>query len=553
MFTTSRTPAFWLALISLILSVSLGIAACTLVTAGGPVSSPAPSLAAPTAQPGQPTAAPTAQPGQPTAAPTAQPGQPTAQPAAPIIGFNPKAGGPGTAIDVFGSGYTPGAWYVVRLGLPHPTGEALFSAQADANGRWSGRFTMPAALPSGQPIPDGQLFLVAMDDQNTALASAPFAFAAAPAQQFEDGPQLVSAMLEAYRSGADVRPYLSPDLVQQIDAGRPAHQLLGLHPVALQGFSFGEAYSYPQADLSFLPATLTYQGFSEERVFTVAFHYDATPPAPKIYASELAREGRPVATGPEDAAQRLLLELWADRSGRRALPYLGGPLRDRVARGEQVDLLEQGGAGPMLPLHSYRVVRLVAEDEVFKYVEVAVDLGEQLAVTRFVKAQELDGAWRVVEVLNALADQPPPDPEFPGAGWTAWKQGDFNGDGLQETVYLKETDLVAHDRLDDPLLSSDSLNATAVLVAQDGAHGRFALLEIDSQSARTSDGFVIPFATGATGPAFFQVAVSYAYEGRFLHILPLNAEGRAFTQALAFKWRPAHSGYRPIGGPHGEW
>jgi hypothetical protein len=455
-------------------------------------------------------------------------------------------------VEIFGSGYAPGAWYVVRLGLPHPTGEALFSAQADGSGRWAGRFTMPAALPSGQPIPSGRLFLVAMDERNTALASAPFAFAAAPAELPQDGPQLVSAMLEAYRSGADLRPYLSPNLLAQIDAGRPAHQLLGLHPVALQGFSFGEAYSYPQADLGFLPVTLTYQGFSEERVFTVAFDYEATPAALKIYGSEPAREGRPVASSPEEAAQRLLLELWADRSGRRALPYLAGPLRARVAQGEQVDLLEQGGAGPMLPLHSYRVVGLVAEDGAFTYVEVAVDMGEQLAAARFVKAQELDGAWRVVEVLNALAGGPPPAPEFPGAGWTAWKQGDFNGDGLQETVYLKQTDLVAHDRLDDPLLSSDSLNATAVLVAQDGAHGRYALLEIDGQSARASDGFVIPFAAGAA-PAFFQVAVSHAYEGRFLHILPLNAEGRAFTQALAFKWSPAHSGYRPIGGPHGEW
>jgi hypothetical protein len=40
---------------------------------------------------------------------------------------------------------------VVRLGLPQPTGEALFSAQADASGRWGGRFTMPAASSSSSP------------------------------------------------------------------------------------------------------------------------------------------------------------------------------------------------------------------------------------------------------------------------------------------------------------------------------------------------------------------------------------------------------------------
>lgn len=535
---TSRTPAFWLTLISQILIVSLGIAACALVTSGGPSTLPAPSPAAATAQPGQPTAAATAQPDQPSAA--------------PIIGFNPKTGGPGTGIEVFGSGYTPGAWYVVRLGLPQPTGEVLFSAQADANGNWGGRFTLPATLPSGQPIPAGQIFLVAMDEQNQALASAPFVFTA-PAAQPQDGPQLVSAMLEAYRNGAGVRIYLSPELVAQIDAGHPAHQVLGLHPMPLQGFSFGESYSYPRADLSFLPATLAYQGFSEERVFTVAFDYAANPPAPKIYGSELAREGRPLATSPEDAAQRLLLELSADRSGRSAAPYLAGDLRERLNRSEPLDLLEQGGTGPMLPLHSYRVIGRAGEEAGFTYVELALDLGDQLGVTRFLKTQQIDGAWRVIAVLNALASEPAPAPDFPGAGWTAWKQGDFNGDGLQETVYIKEAGQMAHDRLEDPLLNSESLNATAVLVAQDGAHGPFTLLEIDSQSLRSADGLVIPFAESAAGPAFFQVAVSYAYEGRFLHVLPLNTEGYAFTQALAFKWSPADNGYRLIGGPHGEW
>jgi len=234
------------------------------------------------------------------------------------------------------------------------------------------------------------------------------------------------------------------------------------------------------------------------------------------------------------------------------VPYLAGELRERIAPGEQVDLLEESGTGPMLPLHNYRVVRIVSEDAGSTYVEITVDLGDQLGATRFVKTQQIDGAWRVVAVLNTLAGEPAPAPDFPGAGWTAWKQGDFNGDGIQETVYLKETAQVSHDRLDDPLLNSESLNATAVLVAQDGAHGRYALLEIDSQSVRTSDGVVIPFTEGSR-PAFFQVAVSYAYEGRFLHLLPLNAEGYAFTQALAFKWNPADSAYRLIGGPHGEW
>jgi hypothetical protein len=327
-------------------------------------------------------------------------------------------------------------------------------------------------------------------------------------------------------------------------------QVLGLHPIAMRSFSFGQPYSYPAADLGFLPATLSYEGFSEERVFSVASDHVGSPPQIRVYGSELAREGRPVAASPEDAANRMLLEVWAERSGRRALPYLAGELRERVARGEQVDLLEQGGTGPMLPLSSYQTGKVVAQDDTYRWVEATLDLGSQAGVKRFVKVTQSDGLWRVVALVNSLAGEPPPPDAFPGPGWTAWKQGDFNGDGRQETVYLIESGAIHYDRLEDPLLNASSLNATAVMVAQDGPGGPEVLLQIDGQSVRAANGYEVSF--GASGPAFFQVAVTYAYEGRFLHVLPLKDDGYAHSQALAFKWSPTAGGYRPIGGPHGE-
>jgi hypothetical protein len=333
-----------------------------------------------------PTAQPAATPQPVAGAPTIVPA-PAAATAQPIIGFNPASGRAGTVVSIFGSGYAAGERITIRLGLPQPMGEALVSAQASADGRWSASLTMPDALPSGAPIPAGELYLVAMNDQNLALASAPFAYAAAPgeaqptpaadalhavelfltaAQQdrsgklasvyaggalrtaLKDGVSDIGAALQeqnpfqsftvdgvigsderntyvkgalsygggsaydriftvsnreegawrvfkvtipdaapaadlshaaaadavrmflgAWTSGGDVKPYLAANIRAEMEAGRPLHAILGLHPVALASFDVRAAEDRP-SEVLFVPATLTYQGFSEERVFTLA-------------------------------------------------------------------------------------------------------------------------------------------------------------------------------------------------------------------------------------------------------------------------------------------
>lgn len=117
--------------------------------------------------------------------------EPVAQ---PVIGFEPQAGGPGTSVRVFGSGYLPEATVVVRLGLPEPLGEVLASVEVDGSGRWTTQLIMPERLPSGEVISGDHMRLVAMNERNQALASAPFTFRPPPAYSDSPGPGWVFAL-----------------------------------------------------------------------------------------------------------------------------------------------------------------------------------------------------------------------------------------------------------------------------------------------------------------------------------------------------------------------
>ncbi|GAB4163827.1 MAG: hypothetical protein Fur005_23700 [Roseiflexaceae bacterium] len=144
--------------------------ASTLVTV--PPTSVPPTAVPPTSVP--PTSVPpTATTVPPTAVPpTAVP--PTALPLTLIA--NPNAGGPGASVTVSGSGYTPGMGVAIRVGFPNPVGEVLATGTVSADGRMSTTLVMPNALPSGDLIPEGVIYLVAMDAENRALANAVFTF-----------------------------------------------------------------------------------------------------------------------------------------------------------------------------------------------------------------------------------------------------------------------------------------------------------------------------------------------------------------------------------------
>jgi hypothetical protein len=246
--------------ITLLLGAAL--AACGQPGSGAPSSGTAAPAARPTAVAGQPTTAPI---------PTSAAGALN-----PVLGFEPQAGGPGTAVTLWGSGVAPNAPVVIRLGFPAPTGEVLASATADAAGRWQATTIIPENLPSGERITQA-FHLVVMDEANQPLASAPFGFivgAEAPADPppgpaLEDAAQAVRDLLTVYTSGGDVRPYLADNLRAELDAGRPPFQVLGM----VQPLEAGQwTVQEPEArgsEVLFVPATLHYAGYTEERVFTL--------------------------------------------------------------------------------------------------------------------------------------------------------------------------------------------------------------------------------------------------------------------------------------------
>jgi hypothetical protein len=245
--------------IALLAIWALALAACGLRTS----QSPAPSQATAVVS-AQPTVA---------AAPIQVSGQPAPQPTAPIIdaqpqpviGFQPQSGGPGTSVNVFGSGYAPNEMVAIRLGLPQPLGEALASAQADAAGRWSTQLVIPDRLPSGTVITGEQMRLVAMNDRNEALASAPFAFTKPsdlppPAAAATDA--VAAFLMAVQQAGASpaARSYLTNDLRAAVERGEFDIHTLLIEQNPFTGFtvdSFTEHQS-PNMPYPIVQVTLQY-------------------------------------------------------------------------------------------------------------------------------------------------------------------------------------------------------------------------------------------------------------------------------------------------------
>jgi hypothetical protein len=96
-----------------------------------------------------------------------------------------------------------------------------------------------------------------------------FVDAPLPPPTVEGAPQAVRDLLAHFGDGAEaVLPYLSSELQAKVAAGAPVHQLLGLAPMAWEGFTVGDPLDMP-SEVLFVPATLTYPTFTEERRFTL--------------------------------------------------------------------------------------------------------------------------------------------------------------------------------------------------------------------------------------------------------------------------------------------
>jgi hypothetical protein len=529
-------------------------------TPGAPVASqptsapqPAPTSAprpAPSAQPApttKPQPAPSAQPApttKPQPAPSAQPA-PTAKPQAqPIIGFNPKAGAPGTIVSVFGSGYTPGAPIKVRLGLPSATGDVLASAFAGADGRWSASLTVPNRLPSGEIIDADQIYLVAMDDANIALASAPFALSH-PTQDLsqEAARQTVRDLLSAW-SGSDfdtVNALLAKPMRDELDSGRPLFSVLGMQGDRLDSFEIREPMP---SEIMLVLATLHYSSFDDNRFY----HLVVEDGRWKIAGTNEAQQPQPDrAVGPMDTVARLLGAMQQDRTLRDglAIPYLGGPLRASVESGKMAGasaILQEGR-----PFADFRVEREIASEGDQVYVEATLIYDDRAEAGRiFTTSAYEDGVWKVFKVTPSDVLGKPDA----GSGWLPLVQGDFNQDGLEETVYVLPSDVTPQDHFGDANLDANAIVVKQLRIEQAGAHGPWAMLTVDRLTI-TADKILGSFTSDAApiGPDAFLLAFTPASD-TLINLLPLTADGHAYAQGVALNWSRDANAYRIVG-PHG--
>lgn len=387
----SWLPALLLALlVSSCGSGDSGSVAGSPPTATTPDAPAAPAVTTePATAPSDPVPLPEPTIGQPS--PTSEPitaprPSPTSEPTAtpqPLIAFDPQQGMPGTVVQVSGWNFAPGEPVVVRLGLPQPVGEALASAFADGQGSWSAEVIIPDRLPSGEIIVDQEMRLVAMNDQNIALASAPFDFIE-PARALPVAPQqVVRDFMAAWSAGEDVLGYLAADQRREAGQGRPVHALLGLHPIQLNQYMVHEP---PQiAEIALVDVTLAYVDFGEVRRFMLASEDGQWRITSTILVQQPASA---------EAVQVVRDALEAFFQQGDVKPYLSANLRDQAEQGQPIDVL----LGLQLAeLNSYtvhdqpRLAAVAAVDVTFEYT------GSTL-VRRYMLENE-SGTWRIYDSI----------------------------------------------------------------------------------------------------------------------------------------------------------
>jgi hypothetical protein len=112
----------------------------------------------------------------------AQPQQPAAasrdSSLAPTIRLSPEAGAAGDRVTVEGSGFPAGQNIGIYIGLPNAGygPQTYAEATADAEGRLTATFVMPATWPDGEPIRAARLIVIAGTPDGSLKAMTPFAY-----------------------------------------------------------------------------------------------------------------------------------------------------------------------------------------------------------------------------------------------------------------------------------------------------------------------------------------------------------------------------------------
>jgi hypothetical protein len=306
-----------------------------------------------------------------------------AQPGTPTFAFEPQRGGVGTVLSLRGWSFAPHATVFVTVGFP-TGGPRLATVSADEFGRWQTHVTIPELQLS--PGPDwSKMHVIITDERGTTLVSAPFTWVWPSGPTLEGATQAVQALLDAYTSGRDPRPYLSAELRARVEAGEPLDQVLGLQPAALQSFTVGAPLDRP-SEVLFVPATLNYSVVREEHIFTLV-----------VLDGQWRVQGSFVEApepGPSrDAASETVHALLANFGGgtEAVRPLLASELRAAVDAGTPV---HEALALPPMAWQSFTVGAPEDLPSEVLFVPATLTYPTFVEVRRFTLVVE-DGAWRI--------------------------------------------------------------------------------------------------------------------------------------------------------------
>lgn len=133
-------------------------------------------------------------------------------------------------------------------------------------------------------------------------------------------------------------------------------------------------------------------------------------------------------------------------------------------------------------------------------------------------------------------------PAFPGAEWVELARGDHSGDGLEEMIYYIPVETIhVADGFGDDYLNSNAVIASDFRIVQEGAHGPFPWLIIDSSGVESTDGRLRDFPQGSR-PAAFRIALDPG-SMYFINVIPLNADGTRNSDFFAINWHPHTSSF----------
>ncbi|WP_129676476.1 hypothetical protein [Candidatus Chloroploca sp. Khr17] len=170
--------------------------------------------------------------------------------------------------------------------------------------------------------------------------------------------------------------------------------------------------------------------------------------------------------------------------------------------------------------------------------------GRPSAIGFIIRSASAQGGFELAELMT-----PGVQPNWPGPAWQVAYEGDFNGDGLNEKVYVLPSTIVP-DRATFDRPGYDAYDRVAqeamIIQAQDGS---LRILATISPTEVRSERMVLATLAGVSGRrAAFFIATPLD-EATPLAAIPLDGDGMGYAQGFGLRWNPDTSQYRLVSGP----